>query len=200
MADWDENSPELIENLKRTLRRIRQDARNRSLPTLQAARQWHLETMRGLAVPDEKFVGAFRGERGLERAQIRIGNHFGVPAAEVAAALEHFEQTLQRVVQRLDELIPAGSELNRDRTKAILEVCAWAHAEWVRIHPFANGNGRTARLWVNNIAMRYGLPPFMPPRPRPGAGYAIACEEAMRGEWALTNAVLHELLADFAAS
>ena len=32
-------------------------------------------------------------------------------------------------------------------------------AEWIRIHPFANGNGRIARLWVNSIAMRYDLRP-----------------------------------------
>jgi hypothetical protein len=43
----------------------------------------------------------------------------------------------------------------------VIDLCAWVHAEWVRIHPFANGNGLTARLWANSLAVRYGLPPFI---------------------------------------
>lgn len=67
----------------------------------------------------------------------------------------------------LDNMIPPDTEPNADQTAAIVAVYAWAHAEWVRIHPFANGNGRTARLWANSLAMRYGLPPFAGLRPRP---------------------------------
>jgi Fic family protein len=76
-------------------------------------------------------------------------------------------------------------------------VCAWAYAEWIRIHPFANGNGRTARLWVNSIAMRYQLPPFLQLRPRPAAGYGAAGAEAMRGNWQATIEVLRHLLKEF---
>lgn len=38
---------------------------------------------------------------------------------------------------------------------------AKAHVELVRIHPFADGNGRTARLLVNLLLMREGYPPAM---------------------------------------
>jgi Fic family protein len=54
------------------------------------------------------------------------------------------------------------------------------------MHPFANGNGRTTRLWANHIAMRYGLPPFVRLRPRPDGEYAAACAAAMVGRWQAT--------------
>ena len=73
----------------------------------------------------------------------------------------------------------AARKLTPDQLDAVLDLCAWAHAEWVRIHPFANGNGRAARLWANFIAVRYGLPPFVRLRPRPDGGYAEAGMKAM---------------------
>ncbi|MDA8345401.1 MAG: Fic family protein [Thermaerobacter sp.] len=38
---------------------------------------------------------------------------------------------------------------------------ATAHLELVRIHPFVDGNGRTARLLTNLLLMRSGYPPAM---------------------------------------
>jgi Fic family protein len=198
MADWDADSPQLHDNLAQLLRRMRQDARRRDAPSVEDARRWHSEVMCNLQVPNPKFVGAFRGEAGLEDIQVRIAGRYGVAAPEVATELAHFEQILQQVIGRLDEWIPRDAELDTDQLAAIVEVCAWAHAEWVRIHPFANGNGRTARLWVNSIAGRYGLPPFLRLRPRPAGAYGIASEQAMLGDRAPTVALFRELLANFA--
>jgi Fic family protein len=197
MTDWDEDSPRLEDNLKRLLRQIWQDARVRELPTVEVARQWHIAAMQSLQVPDPKFVGAFRGEAGLEKVQIRVGKRYGVAAEQVAAELTRFDQILQRVVRRLDELVPPDTQPDADQIRAILELCAWAHAEWVRIHPFANGSGRTARLWANSLALRYGLPPFVRLRPRPAGGYGMASDKAMAGDWDATVIVFQELLADF---
>jgi Fic family protein len=198
MADWDADSLQLHDNLAQLLLRIRQDARRRDSPTVEDARRWHSEVMRNLQVPNPNFVGAFRGEAGLEDIQVRIAGRYGAAAPEVATELAHFEQILQQVIGRLDEWIPRDAELDTDQLAAIVEVCAWAHAEWVRIHPFANGNGRTARLWVNSIAGRYGLPPFLRLRPRPAGAYGIASERAMLGDRAPTVALFRELLANFA--
>lgn len=197
MADWDEDSPQLEDNLKQLLRRIRHDARRRELPTVEAARRWHIETLHNLPVPNPTFVGAFRGEAGLEYIQVRIAGRYGVAAPLVASELAHFELILQRAVRRLDELIPPGTEPNADQLMAILGVCAWAHAEWVRIHPFANGNGRTARLWANSLALRYGLPPFLRLRPRPAGGYGLVSEKAMLGDWEPTITLFQDLLKAF---
>lgn len=41
-----------------------------------------------------------------------------------------------------------------------LELAAWTHAEFVRIHPFPDGNGRTSRLIMNYQLMINGFPPI----------------------------------------
>lgn len=197
MADWDQDSPQLRRNLAQVLASIQKDASRRTLPTVEAIRGWHKNVMQGLEVPDRNFVGKFRGERDLENINVRIGKHLGVEAGQVANELARFEQTLQKAVQRLDQLLPPGAPLDTDTTLAILDLCAWAHAEWVRIHPFANGNGRTARLLTNSLAMRYDLPPFVRLRPRPDGEYGKACEQAMQGNWESTARLFHRMLVQF---
>lgn len=40
-----------------------------------------------------------------------------------------------------------------------IELAAWTHAEFVRIHPFIDGNGRTSRLIMNYQLMINGFLP-----------------------------------------
>lgn len=148
--------------------------------------------MHRLDVPDVKYVGRFRGEPGLEHCQVRVGAKPGVQPSQVAAELGRFEQTLRRATEMLDRAI-IGGPTNREQLTSVIELCAWVHAEWVRIHPFANGNGRTARLWANFVAMRYGLPAFVGMRPRPGDDYARASNAAMDGKWQPMIAVFADL-------
>jgi len=42
---------------------------------------------------------------------------------------------------------------------SVAELAAWAHYKIVRIHPFIDGNGRTARLLMNLILIQNGYPP-----------------------------------------
>jgi hypothetical protein len=137
VPNWDEDSPQLRENLAQVLAEIVRSASQREIPTLEAARRWQTLMMKSLDVPDARFVGAFRGESGLETVQVRVDSNFGVDSAEVAAELTRFEEKLQRLVAELDTLLPVGHEPNVDELAAIIDLCAWAHAEWVRIHPFA---------------------------------------------------------------
>ena len=96
----------------------------------------------------------------------------------------------------LDARYPRAEALDTDGLAAVIDLCAWAHAEWVRIHPFANGNGRTARIWANALLMRYGLPPAIRLRPRPDGGYGDAGAAAMNGDWRATVAVFSRMLAE----
>lgn len=41
-----------------------------------------------------------------------------------------------------------------------IELAAWGHAEFVRIHPFPDGNGRISRLIMNYLLMSRGLLPI----------------------------------------
>lgn len=52
-----------------------------------------------------------------------------------------------------------GYRLTHDSFASAIEKAAWAHAELVKIHPFADGNGRTGRLIMNYILMEDGFLP-----------------------------------------
>ncbi|MFT3663716.1 Fic family protein [Piscinibacter sp.] len=195
-ADWEEDSPRLRGNLIELLETLADAAPARHAIDVQAVKAWHRRTMQGLRVPDPALVGVFRGEPGAERLRVHVGSHEGVPPAQVAGEVGRFEATLARVLARLDEIVPAGAALTTDGAAAVVELAAWAHGEWVRIHPFCNGNGRTARILANVILMRYGLPPALRLRPRPEGRYAVASFEAMRGNHQPMVAVIVEALRD----
>jgi len=180
MPDWDENSPQLVANLTAVLESIRDSGQGREQFGAETARRWHREMMAGLEVPREEWRGAFRGEADLEGLEVRVGMRPGVRSMEVAAALEKFDEVLHRLLSFLDEGIPSGSDLSESQIEAVLEVCARVHAEWGRIHPFAN------------------LPPFVRLRPRPqDGGYALAAEAAMTGNPDPTIECFRELLGSF---
>ena len=197
MPDWDADSRALRRNLDQVLRGARDSANRPNMPTVQLARRWQHDSMAGLDAPDRKHVGHFRGELCLERVGVRVGRHHGVPPADVAAALKVFEQKLQRAVHVLDAAYAHGHALDEDGLEAVIDLSAWAHAEWVRIHPFANGNGRTARIWANWIFMRYGVPPVVRLRPRPDGEYGRAGAAAMLGDARPTAAVFRKMLSDW---
>lgn len=197
MPDWDEDSPQLRANLDAVLTGIVDSADLRALPTRDVARTWQRRVMQGLHVPSVLYVGAYRGERGLERTGVEIGGFEGVAPSEVSDALSRFEGKLKALVASMDSQLQVGQDPDADELEAIIDICSWVHAEWVRIHPFANGNGRTARLWANWIAVRYGLPPFVRLRPRPDDGYGEAGAQAMQGDWRATIEVFKQLLVRF---
>jgi Fic/DOC family len=196
VADWDQNSPTLRQNLARILEQIAEDSAQRKTPTLGLARNWQRSFMQGLKA-NPRYVGTFRGEPGLERTGVKIGRFWGANPSNVAQELREFEQKLRVAVSQFDKALPTGKDLSSDEVDAVIDLCAWAHAEWIRIHPFANGNGRTARLWANFLAMRYGIPPFVTLRPRPDDGYEAAGARAMRGRWEPTAAAFRRMLNRF---
>jgi hypothetical protein len=154
--------------------------------------------MNGLVVAppgDASWIGRFRGELGMEHIGVRIGAVWGVDPGEVNGEVRRFEQRLQAAVTFLDERIPAGEVASEELLELVIELMSWVHGEWARIHPFANGNGRIARIWANWVAMRYGIPPFVRLRPRPaGAPYAEAAAASMRGKFETMIPVFRRML------
>lgn len=209
MSNWDANSPQLDKNLARILASAGDHARRRTKPTLKDTLTWHEHLMYDLEIPPEvcppgiaaaEMIGRFRGTAPLESLQVEIGDYFGVRADLVPGQLREFEQELQRRVDLLDARIGLSlseRDLSGGQLRGVLELCAWAHAEWIRIHPFANGNGRTARVWANYIALRYGLPPFVKLRPRPGPDYEAAGAAAMEGYWERTFLVFLRIYREY---
>ena len=56
---------------------------------------------------------------------------------------------------------PAASALVRPAAAAGPDTAFTAHARIVAIHPFSDGNGRTARLLMNLLLIRAGYPPIV---------------------------------------
>mgnify|MGYP002510957475 FL=1 len=52
------------------------------------------------------------------------------------------------------------AELSQKNGLNAIELAAWTHAEFVRIHPFLDGNGRTSRLLMNYQLMGKGFLPI----------------------------------------
>jgi Fic family protein len=200
MPDWDQASPTLRRNLEVAFDRAEHHAKDRSDLTLHDIAEWHQAIMNGLDVEDPLWVGHFRGDpdhAGLAH-DVRVGSYFGTPHADVPDELQAFIRLSSELVAALDSDIAAGDQPSDEQTiDRVLRVSAVLHSEWVRIHPFINGNGRIARLLTAWVALRYGLSPnLLRLRPRPdGADYANAGEASMRsGDWRPTYKLLQQQL------
>ena len=111
--------------------------------------------------------------------------------------LVKFDDTLAEILNELDDRMGPEpfSEPTDDDIDAVIILCAWVHGEWVRIHPFRNGNGRTARILVNGTAQRHGLPAFMSICPRTELEYERIAREAMAGNWEAARPLFRRLYA-----
>lgn len=201
---WDDDPPgsdaRIVANLNAIGDRIVAQAARRLVPTVAMAQEWHRETYQGVPLPVAYYAGEVRdsdpAHPELIDYEVAVGTSSGILAADVPSALTGFEAGLRAVVSRMDGVIAVGARPgNATDLLAVLEIAALIHGEWVRIHPFANGNGRIARLWVNWVAVRYGLPFFMRLRPRPaGLVYAAAAAASMRGDHRPMMSALLDLL------
>jgi fido (protein-threonine AMPylation protein) len=164
------------------------------------AQEWHRQIYQGVSLPVPYYAGEFRDSDSrfpeLFGYEVIVGRQPGVESRLVPRELSRFETALQRAVTVLDSVIPVdGRPADAAQLRSVLTLCAYAHGEWVRIHPFANGNGRTARVWANWCALRYGVPPFVRLKPRPeGNLYATASALSMRGDHEPMIAVLADML------
>ncbi len=181
-------------------RRFAADAGARPLPTIALAQDWHRAVYAGVALPEPYYAGEVRDSDarfpGLDGYEVAIGGALGTPSKDVPAELARLEVRIQTVCSRLDAAVPPGAQPRDESTlRAVIAACGNIHGEWVRIHPFANGNGRTARLWATWIGLRYGLPPFIQIRPRPaGQPYVAAAAASMRGDHRLCIVVFEQML------
>ena len=187
-------------NLRAILADLFAGAPLRIPPTVGMAQAWHRLTYASIALPVPYYAGEVRDTDlafpELIGYEVMIGSAQGVPSADVPAALIAFEAGMQAVMRQLDPRLPVGTRpTTAVDLRAVLLAAAIAHGEWIRIHPFANGNGRIARLWANWAVVRYGLPVFVSLRPRPaGLLYAGAAAASMRGDHDPMATVFHDML------
>jgi len=110
-------------------------AQNQTTITQDDILKIHALLMRGI---DDQNAGKYR------TGQVRVaGATFMPPPAEKIQTMTN--ELLQTLSQNPDELTP-------------IELAAYFQHKLVYIHPFIDGNGRTARLLMNIILMRNGYP------------------------------------------
>jgi fido (protein-threonine AMPylation protein) len=204
---WNDDPPgsesQIQTNIRAVGERILRLAPKREQPTIAMARDWHRSVYEHVTLPVAYYAGEVRDSDQsypeLIGYEVQVGHIFGVSSLQVPQELGRFEERSRAAVIGLDEQIPRnGKPTTLAELQGVLLLAAILHGEWVRIHPFANGNGRTARLWAIWVAARYGLPPFIRLRPRPsGNSYAAAAFASMTGEHTLMAAAFGEMLSEY---
>ncbi len=197
---WDRDHPhdahQLSRNVRAVLRQIVSEASHRRAPVVVMAQQWHRDVYSGIELPVAYYAGEIRDSDPrfpeLFGYEVQVGEHLGLPSSDVPDALATFESAFSGAVNRVDEQL-FDDEVTGEGAELYATLAAVAHGEWMRIHPFANGNGRTARLWAHWLAARYDLPPLLRVKPRPDDHmYAVAARASMTGDHAPMRAWLLE--------
>ena len=95
------------------------------------------------------FAGVVRGVSCPH--DVDFGPHIGAPWQECEARMSEMCARNTQYISALDEIEPANVG------KRALDTACAHHGEFIKIHPFLNGNGRIGRLCLNYFAVRYGL-------------------------------------------
>lgn len=201
---WDADPPAayalLAQNAAAVARTIAGQSHARVVPSVDLAFDWHRSIYQGVALPVSYYAGEMRDSDPafpqLIGYDVQVGGLDGVNHADVPAALLAFESGMRTTCARLDQATPVGSvPPSPAALAAVIRLAAFAHGEWVRIHPFANGNGRTARCWANFVTLRYGLPAIATIQPRPvDLLYGQAARASMLGNHGPTQAMFAAML------
>ncbi len=184
---WNDDDPadadRIISNVRNLLRAIQSAAGARAPLTTADLLSWHDTLYAGCSVPVAGYRGHFRGDASvleLVDYEVRVGVAPGTASAAVTSSVNRLVAALNKATAALDAEIALGTTPNPGQITAVLTLCASAHGEWLRIHPFANGNGRVGRALVAWIALRYNLPVFLKVKPRPtGNAYVTAAQTVM---------------------
>lgn len=204
---WDVDLPANQQRIQRNFDRLRhivvEAALDGKRPTSEDVRAWHRASLAGVKLAEAHVAGGYRGEGDPQLRLARCQSMVGYAIAEFPERVPgRVEQTFSRLNERLRSL---DARLDSGETVAgiygdVIEVCAWLHGEWVRIHPFVDHNGSTARLLTITVALVYGIPLDLPGKPRsalPEDGmaldYSTAAENQMLGNDQNMVVLLHRL-------
>ena len=120
----------------------------------------HALVLKGI---DDENAGRYRTEN------VIISGASHIPPESVIVP-----ELMEKLIYRYDEW--------KERYHPII-VAALLHAEFVKIHPFIDGNGRTARLLMNFEAMKNGYPPIIIKTEQRHSYYDALDKGAMTGNY-----------------
>lgn len=196
----------ITDNFKQLVISVAKGALDGVRPTSELVQSWHAASLLDVPLAEPWVAGHYRGQgpptSKLFSCQNHVNGVLGTPPArvrgEVAATFVELSDRLDALDLRL-----ANGESIEDLYDEVLVTCAWVHGQWVRIHPFVDHNGSTARLLTMMVGLRYGVPLRLPGKPRsqlPNAGmvldYNVAAENQMVGDDRLMEQFLHDLVTE----
>lgn len=115
-----------------------------------------------------------------DKKVIITGTTYEPPAPDKIQGL--MKQFLKQIPQKAKTLHP-------------VELAAWIHLNFVNIHPFIDGNGRTARLLTNLVLFKFGYSVIIiPPILRADYIEAIKAAQTQNNEVAFTNFISEMVL------
>ena len=199
-ADDSDDRQQMLRNSRRVQEQAATSASRRDAPSVALAQDWHRGFFDGCTLPVPYYAGEIRDSDPsfpeLVNYEVRVVAHAGTPARQVPKDLSRFEAQTETAVTALDnQLAPGRGPADIGTLGSILILAASVHGEWVRIHPFANGNGRTARVWANWSLLRYRLPAVVHLKPRPkGDAYAQAALASMTGNHTPMVSVINTMI------
>jgi len=177
----DPDTPELTDNLARLYPQVLAHAASGDAPDMELVCAWHEKMHEGIASPSPAYIGRFRGSNHTDLLDFenQIG---GVPGTRSYLVWGEVQKLIGWLAGELERIEQETAPSSVERDMAALELAATVHGEWVRIHPFVNANGRTARLWVLWICARFDIPPLLRIRPRPDKPYGTVSFSSMAGD------------------
>lgn len=105
-------------------------------------------TIENILLLHKMLIGGIKdsiaGRLRKENEYVRVGSH-------IAPAPEHVEQLLGSLID----------DFNSNHDIYFLDNIAYFHAEFERIHPFCDGNGRIGRVLINLQLASLGYPPLI---------------------------------------
>lgn len=137
----------------RASRFIRRYANSHQPIDIKTIREIHKEIF-DEAWPD--IAGKYR----IENLKITGSKHLPPHFKDVSGLMEECGKVLEEKLGKLGtEGILMGEIIEEasDYIEEVISIAAWIHHRITYIHPFREGNGRTARLAANLILERYGL-------------------------------------------
>jgi hypothetical protein len=113
------------------------------------------------------LLGTYRGESTCPslvdyEVHIKADPRVGVESRLVANAMAAFGEAIHRGCAAYEDLRTRADSLGLEQAVLLLklvETLAMALEWFLRIHPYANGNGHVGRLLVWVLLTRYGYPP-----------------------------------------
>lgn len=179
----DPDTPELSANLAALYPDVVAHALSGVAPDLELPKVWHERMHVGISAPSDAYIGRYRGDTHSDLLDYE-NNVGGIPGVRSYLVWGEVDRIIRHLVAEVTR-IEKAEMADLDRDMAVLELAATTHGEWVRVHPFVNGNGRTARLWVLWICARFSIPPLLRVRPRPAKPYGPASFASMTADHSL---------------